>query len=52
MIDEDYLKERYQVKDFTKYRADPDHEPPRMMPKNFPSLKVAEEDWNPTFNIK
>ena len=52
MIDEDYLRERYGVRDFTKYRVNPEFEPPRMMPKKFPSLKVAEENYNPTFNVR
>ncbi len=30
--------------DFTQYRADPEHEPRRIMPKSFPSLLVEEED--------
>jgi len=43
LIDEDYLRSEG-VTDFTKYRADPDKEPPRMMPSQFPSLLVPEED--------
>lgn len=43
LIDEDYLQS-VGVTDFTKYRADPNFEPQRMMPKNFPDLTVAEED--------
>ena len=30
--------------DFKKYRCNPKFEPPRMMPKKFPSLLVDEED--------
>ncbi|XP_070574517.1 hydroxysteroid dehydrogenase-like protein 2 [Ptychodera flava] len=43
LIDEDYLRS-IGVTEFTKYRCDPDVEPPRMMPRDFPSLRVAEED--------
>ena len=43
LIDEDLLRS-VGVTDFSKYRCDPDHEPDRMMPKNFPSLMVEEED--------
>lgn len=42
LIDEDYLRTKG-VTDFTKYRCDPDKEPSRMMPKEFPDLKVKEE---------
>ncbi|XP_060076409.1 hydroxysteroid dehydrogenase-like protein 2 [Ylistrum balloti] len=45
LIDEDYLR-TVGVYEFTKYRCDSDHEPPRMMPKQFPSLLVEEEDQN------
>ncbi|KAJ3036460.1 hypothetical protein HDV00_002702 [Rhizophlyctis rosea] len=44
LIDEDYLREVDGVVDFRKYRVDPEHEPPRMMPKKFPSLLVEEQD--------
>ncbi|KAI8851185.1 hypothetical protein BC829DRAFT_431409 [Chytridium lagenaria] len=51
-VDEDYLRHFQGVKDFTKYRLshltkileDPDKEPPRMLPKEFPSLLVAEQE--------
>ena len=43
LIDEDYLRSAG-VTDFTKYRCDPGSEPPRMMPRQFPDLTVAEED--------
>ena len=43
LIDEDMMRERG-VTDFRPYRCDPDHEPPRMMPRQFPCLRVAEED--------
>ena len=52
IIDEDYLRSRWGVSDFTQYRADPKFEPPRMMPKNFPSLKVEEENFKATFKVK
>lgn len=42
LIDEDYLRS-IGVENFEKYRSDPDHEPPRMMPQEFPSLLVKEE---------
>ncbi|OWF53514.1 hydroxysteroid dehydrogenase-like protein 2 [Mizuhopecten yessoensis] len=45
LIDEDYLRTTG-LSDFTKYRCDSEHEPPRMMPKIFPSLFVEEEDQN------
>ena len=44
-IDEDLLRSTG-VTDFVKYRCDPDREPDRMMPKVFPSLRVAEEEEN------
>lgn len=43
LIDEDYLRSTG-VTDFSKYRCDVDHEPPRMMPRAFPSLLVEEEE--------
>lgn len=43
LIDEDLLRE-IGVKDFSKYRCDPNQEPPRMMPKEFPDLTVKEKD--------
>ena len=48
LIDEDLLRETG-VTDFTKYRAHPDHEPARMMPRRFPSLLVEEEAEDPLF---
>ena len=42
LIDEDMLHE-LGVRDFSSYRCNPDVEPPRMMPKTFPSLQVEEE---------
>ncbi|ESO86497.1 hypothetical protein LOTGIDRAFT_220526 [Lottia gigantea] len=42
LIDEDFLRSEG-VTDFTQYRCDPRFEPPRMMPAEFPSLKVKEE---------
>ena len=46
LIDEDMLRE-IGINDFTKYRADPNHEPARMMPAKFPSLLVEEENEDP-----
>ena len=43
LLDEDMLRERG-VSDFRSYRCDPEHEPPRMMPRHLPCLRVAEED--------
>ena len=43
LIDEDILREGGAT-DFAQYRADPLKEPPRMMPRAFPSLRVAEEE--------
>ncbi|KAK3581193.1 hypothetical protein CHS0354_024727 [Potamilus streckersoni] len=43
LLDEDYLRSEGMT-DFTKYRCDPDHEPPRMMPRVLPDLTVSEED--------
>ena len=43
LIDEDYLRSEG-VTDFRRYRCDPDNEPPRMMPRQFPDLTVAEEE--------
>ncbi|XP_002733003.1 hydroxysteroid dehydrogenase-like protein 2 [Saccoglossus kowalevskii] len=43
LIDEDYLRS-IGVTDFTPYRCDLAVEPPRMMPRAFPSLKVTEEN--------
>lgn len=46
LIDEDYLREHKGLTDadFVKYRAEPDVEPPRLLPARFPSLQVAEQD--------
>lgn len=43
LIDEDYLRTTG-ISDFSKYRCDPDVEPPRMMPRKFPDLSVEEEN--------
>lgn len=51
LIDEDYLRSEG-VADFSVYRADPNTEPPRMMPKLFPSLLVEEEDQSLSWNSK
>jgi len=42
LIDEDFLRSKG-IENFTEYRCSPNDEPPRMMPKKFPSLKVEEE---------
>lgn len=39
-IDEDLLRSEG-VEDFVKYRCDPDHEPPRMMPTDFPDVGLV-----------
>lgn len=45
LIDEDFLRTRgWSDDDMVQYRCDPDAEPPRMMPAQLPSLRVAEED--------
>ncbi|KAJ3020710.1 UNVERIFIED_CONTAM: hypothetical protein HDU68_010002 [Siphonaria sp. JEL0065] len=44
LLDEDYLRAYRGVSDFSKYRLIPDIEPPRMMPKAFPSLLVEEQE--------
>lgn len=51
LIDEDYLRSEG-VTDFSQYRCDPNQEPDRMMPKVFPSLKVAEESDDPPVSSK
>ncbi|KAJ3327624.1 hypothetical protein HDU76_011423 [Blyttiomyces sp. JEL0837] len=43
LVDEDFLREFKGVTDFSKYREDPNVEPPRMLPKKFPSLLVEEQ---------
>ncbi|KAJ3314524.1 hypothetical protein HDV04_006063 [Boothiomyces sp. JEL0838] len=43
LIEEDYLRSKG-VTDFKKYRSDPDVEPRRMLPMEFPSLLVKEQD--------
>jgi citronellol/citronellal dehydrogenase len=37
LLDEDFLRWRG-VTDFTKYRCDPDHEPPRFALRDFPHI--------------
>ena len=46
LIDEDLMRE-LGVTEFSQYRIDPEAEPPRIMPRQFPSLRVAEEDEEP-----
>lgn len=41
-IDEDFLREEG-VTDFVKYRCDPEHEPPRMMPNDFPDIGLVSD---------
>ncbi|KAJ3324233.1 hypothetical protein HDV06_000272 [Boothiomyces sp. JEL0866] len=43
LIEEDYLRSKG-VDDFKKYRCDPNVEPRRMLPMEFPSLLVKEQD--------
>ncbi|CAH1783674.1 unnamed protein product [Owenia fusiformis] len=43
LLDEDYLHSKG-VTDFSVYRCNPDVEPPRMMPRKFPSLLVEEDE--------
>jgi len=50
LVDEDYLRSKG-ITDFTQYRCNPNEEPPRMLPKKFPSLKVEEENEN-LFNFR
>ncbi len=40
LLDEDFLRERG-VADFTKYRCDPEHEPPRLMASDVPKVGRA-----------
>mmetsp|Transcript_11937 Transcript_11937/g.33621 ORF Transcript_11937/g.33621 Transcript_11937/m.33621 type:complete len:303 (-) Transcript_11937:257-1165(-) len=47
LIDEDFLRDHCGIRDFSKYRCNPEVEPPRMMPVTFPSLRVQEEDDKP-----
>jgi hypothetical protein len=44
LIDEDWLCENDGMTDFTKYSVDGVSEIPRMLPRKFPSLLVAEQD--------
>ncbi|KAJ3411565.1 hypothetical protein HDV05_002034 [Chytridiales sp. JEL 0842] len=43
-IDEDYLREQRGMKEFERYQCAPGREPPRMMPKRFPDLRVEEQE--------
>lgn len=43
-LDEDFLRDHEGVTDFSKYSLVPGMEPRRIMPAEFPSLKVAEQD--------
>ncbi len=40
LLDEDFLRERG-VTDFAKYRCDPEHEPPRVMPSQIPKVGLV-----------
>ncbi len=42
--DEDYLRSRHGITDFSKYSLVPGSAPRRIMPAEFPSLRVAEQD--------
>ena len=42
--DEDFLRERCGVSDFSKYSVVPGANPRRIMPVKFPVLEVAEQD--------
>ncbi|KAJ5124549.1 Short-chain dehydrogenase/reductase SDR [Penicillium bovifimosum] len=42
--DEDFLREKCGVSDFSKYSVIPGSEPRRIMPAKFPTLEVAEQD--------
>lgn len=43
-LDEDFLREKCGVKDFSKYSLVPGANPRRIMPAQLPSLEVAEQD--------
>jgi citronellol/citronellal dehydrogenase len=43
LLDEDLLRERG-VTDFTRYRCDPDHEPPRILPRDLPDRGLVPGD--------
>ena len=40
LLDEDFLRERGWT-DFARYRCDPDHEPPRVMPSAIPKVGLV-----------
>lgn len=42
--DEDFLREKCGVTDFSKYSVIPGSKPRRIMPARFPVLEVAEQD--------
>lgn len=42
--DEDFLRKKCGVSDFSKYSVIPGSTPRRIMPDNFPVLEVAEQD--------
>jgi hypothetical protein len=43
LLDEDFLRSEGET-DFVKYRCDPDHEPPRMMPIDMPDVGLVPND--------
>jgi len=43
-VDEDFLRDRCGVTDFSKYSVVPGSTPRRIMPAKFPVLEVAEQD--------
>ena len=43
-LDEDFLRKYGDVTDFSKYSAVPGSNPRRIMPVQFPDLRVAEQD--------
>lgn len=43
LLDEDFLREHADVKDFSKYNVIPGTSPRRIMPQTLPDLTVAEQ---------
>ena len=44
VLDEDFLRDHEGVTDFSKYSLVPGSNPRRIMPAEFPDLRVAEQD--------
>jgi len=44
VLDEDYLREHHGTVNFEKYSVVPGTQPRRIMPGQFPDLRVAEQD--------